>query len=81
MQVRAHAVSILERTSDEELLLYLLQLVQALRYEASDNSQLAHFIVSRAQKNATIGNFLHWYLWTEWEDPTFGSRAEKVWVL
>ena len=33
MEVRAHAVKILSKAEDEELLQYLLQLVQALRYD------------------------------------------------
>lgn len=46
-QVRAYAVSVLERADDEELLCYLLQLVQALRFERSDKSRLSHFLVQR----------------------------------
>lgn len=46
-QVRAYAVSVLERADDEELQCYLLQLVQALRFERSDKSRLSHFLVQR----------------------------------
>ena len=46
-KVRAYAVSVLERADDEELQCYLLQLVQALRFERSDKSRLAHFLVNR----------------------------------
>jgi phosphatidylinositol 3-kinase len=46
-EVRAYAVNILERADDEELQCYLLQLVQALRFERSDESCLAHFLVKR----------------------------------
>lgn len=46
-KVRAYAVNILERADDEELQCYLLQLVQALRFERSDESCLAHFLVKR----------------------------------
>lgn len=59
-QVRGHAVEVLKRTDDDELRYYLLQLVQALRYEAVDNSKLATFIVQRASKNPTIAVLLHW---------------------
>ena len=59
-QVRAHAVEVLKRTEDEELLYYLLQLVQALRYEAADASPLAHFLVQRAVANPTLAFTLHW---------------------
>lgn len=59
-QVRAHAVGVLERADDEELLSYLLQLVQALRYEKTDESQLADFLARRAANNPRFGFFLHW---------------------
>ena len=61
VQVRAHAVDVLRRTDDEELRYYLLQLVQALRYEAVDDSRLATFIVQRATRNPVLGILLHWY--------------------
>lgn len=51
---------------------------QGLRYEAEDDSRLARFVVSRARGNATMGVWLHWYLYTEWEDPAFGPRAGCV---
>lgn len=60
LQVRAHAVSVLRQAEDEELLCYLLQLVQALRYEAADDSPLAAFLVSRATSNTTLAIHLHW---------------------
>lgn len=44
-QVRAYAVSVLERADDEELQCYLLQLVQALRFERSAKSRLSHFLI------------------------------------
>lgn len=77
-EVRSHAVAVLQRQDDEELLAYLLQLVQALRYEAADNSKLAKFLITRATQNPAFATFLHWYLFTEWEDPNFGTRASAV---
>ncbi|KAK3121381.1 hypothetical protein QOZ80_8BG0651910 [Eleusine coracana subsp. coracana] len=59
-EVRGYAVSILERADDEELQCYLLQLVQALRFERSDNSRLAVFLVNRALSNIEIASFLRW---------------------
>jgi hypothetical protein len=52
-QVRSYAVSVLEKADDEELLCYLLQLVQALRYERSDHSRLASFLVQRGERAET----------------------------
>lgn len=60
VQVRAHAVEVLKRTEDEELLYYLLQLVQALRYEEGNDSPLAQFLVQRAVANPTLAFTLHW---------------------
>lgn len=65
----------------QELLLYLLQLVQALKFENAasdqrssrsatsaisyDDSGLADFLVQRGVKNAVLGNRLYWYLMVE----------------
>ena len=78
VQVRAHAVQVLGRAGDEELGQYLLQLVQALRYEAAPDSQLSRFLIGRAARNAGIATLLHWYLYIEVKDPAFGSRAAAV---
>lgn len=59
-QVRAYAVSVLERADDEELQCYLLQLVQALRFERSDKSRLSHFLVQRGMRPLYI---LHMGAW------------------
>eukprot|EP00877_Chromochloris_zofingiensis_P002248 jgi/Chrzof1/12023/Cz06g18140.t1 len=77
-EVRSHAVSVLQRKDDDELLYYLLQLVQALRFEVVDLSRLARFLISRATNNPAFATFLHWYVFTEWEDPSFGPRASAV---
>ena len=37
-------------------------MVQALRYEAEDDSRLATFIVSRASRNPALGILLHWWV-------------------
>lgn len=75
--VRSYAVERLKKADDEELQLYLLQLVQALKYEApgeGDDSSLARFLVTRAANSFTLGNFLHWYLMVEISD--FSSDQE-----
>ncbi len=75
--VRTYAVDRLRESDDEELLLYLLQLVQALKFEkispepqngSTQDSSLARFLISRATKNLMLGNFLHWYLMVECDD-------------
>ena len=54
-QVRAYAVSVLERASDDELESYLLQLVHALRYERCDFDHLAAFLVDRGERGGEGG--------------------------
>ncbi|KAJ5353977.1 hypothetical protein N7541_006541 [Penicillium brevicompactum] len=75
--VRSYAVETLQKADDEELLLYLLQLVQALKYDATpenypdaapQESSLAHFLISRAANNFKLGNYFHWYLLVEYDD-------------
>ncbi|KAF2292760.1 hypothetical protein GH714_027903 [Hevea brasiliensis] len=56
-EVRAYAVSVFERADDEELQCYLLQLVQALRFERSNKSRLTQFLVQR---------FDWWSKWRRW---------------
>jgi phosphatidylinositol 3-kinase len=40
----------------------LLQLVQALRFEAFDDSRLARFLVARSAANPAFAIFLHWWV-------------------
>ncbi|KAI9804478.1 MAG: hypothetical protein M1825_001377 [Sarcosagium campestre] len=79
LAVRAYAVERLRKADDDELLLYLLQLVQALKFEkispddspdseGTQDSSLAKFLISRATDNLRLGNFLHWYLMVECDD-------------
>ncbi|KAF2721707.1 phosphatidylinositol 3-kinase [Polychaeton citri CBS 116435] len=76
--VRAYAVERLRKADDEELLMYLLQLVQALKFEPGQSkdesmtidqdSSLASFLIARSAANLKLGNFLHWYLMVELDD-------------
>jgi len=62
--VRSYAIDTLAAAPDSELRLYLLQLVQALKYEIMDGtaeakgSSLALFLVQRAAQNFELANFL-----------------------
>ena len=63
--VRAFAVDALRQASDIELVTYLLQLVQALRYDEKDEkgrSPLASFLSERAARSVAVANFVWWYL-------------------
>ncbi|KAJ6810206.1 phosphatidylinositol 3-kinase, root isoform [Iris pallida] len=73
-EVRAYAVSVLGRADDEELNCYLLQLVQALRFERTDKSRLALFLVQRSVTNIELASFLRWYVAVELHDPAYAKR-------
>ncbi|RAK75073.1 phosphatidylinositol 3-kinase VPS34 [Aspergillus fijiensis CBS 313.89] len=84
--VRSYAVERLRKSDDEELLLYLLQLVQALKYEenpegaagdAAHDSSLANFLVTRAANNFKLGSYLHWYLMVECDDTGPGTLSAQ----
>ncbi|KAL9113506.1 MAG: hypothetical protein Q9187_007607, partial [Circinaria calcarea] len=84
--VRAYAVDRLRKSDDEELLLYLLQLVQALKFEKISlekdddhalDSSLANFLISRATSNFMLGNYLHWYLMVECDDRSSDQVKEN----
>eukprot|EP00198_Chlamydomonas_reinhardtii_P000296 XP_001689631.1 VPS34-like PI-3-kinase [Chlamydomonas reinhardtii] len=80
--VRQHAVQALQAVEVEELGAYLLQLVQALRYEAADTgSRLGAFLVQRAAEDPALAVQLHWYLFCELDDPGFGLRARALHTL
>jgi phosphatidylinositol 3-kinase len=77
--VRSYAVERLKKADDDELQLYLLQLVQALKYEAAgdgDDSSLARFLVTRAANSLALGNFLFWYLVVEVSDSSSDQAPE-----
>lgn len=89
--VRAYAIDTLAAAPDEELSLYLLQLVQALKFEniqeAGVNqsssvparvSSLASFLIGRASNNIQLANYLYWYLKVELQDPTHGARYREI---
>ncbi|KAK2748899.1 Phosphatidylinositol (PI) 3-kinase [Myotisia sp. PD_48] len=85
-EVRAYAVDRLRKSDDEELLLYLLQLVQALKFEAipsdaseetdaAHDSSLTNFLISRAANNSLLGSYFHWYLMVECDDTGTNSLS------
>ncbi|KAJ3342264.1 Phosphatidylinositol (PI) 3-kinase [Gonapodya sp. JEL0774] len=83
-QVRGFAVAQLRKADDEDLQLFLVQLVQALKFEglsaAADVSEspLAEFLVARSIRNPVLGNLFHWYLMVECEDKVWGKLYAKA---
>ena len=63
--------------------LYLLQLVQALKFEPygdrpNANTALAAFLIRRATENPILANYLQWYLLVETEDDEWTEMYKKV---
>ena len=67
--VRKLAVKVLDRLSDNDLEMYLLHLVQALKYESYMDCDLARYLLTRALNNRRIGHFLFWHLKAEVTGP------------
>ncbi|CAL8369312.1 unnamed protein product [Lota lota] len=63
--VRAFTVKCLKKLGDNELLQYLIQLVQVLKYESYLDCDLTTFLLERALSNKRIGHFLFWHLRSE----------------
>ncbi|CAI5757450.1 unnamed protein product [Candida verbasci] len=86
--LRKLAVERLSIASSEELLLYLLQLVQALKYESliykqkgdeeSLTSPLANFLIESAVENEQLGIFFYWYVKVENEDQLKNPSLEPI---
>lgn len=73
-EVRKYAVKCLINVGDDDLLLYLLQLVQALKHELYLDCDLVKFLLKRALKNQMIGHYLFWHLRSEMQVPSVSVR-------
>lgn len=78
-------ISFIKGITDEELSLYLLQLVQALKYESYMYCDLVYFLLERAYNNQRIGHSLFWLLRSEMHEPsvsvTFGLILEGLFLF
>uniref|UniRef100_A0A8D3D0T5 Phosphatidylinositol 4,5-bisphosphate 3-kinase catalytic subunit delta isoform n=1 Tax=Scophthalmus maximus TaxID=52904 RepID=A0A8D3D0T5_SCOMX len=63
--IRSFTIRCLRKLSDDELLQYLIQLVQVLKYESYLDCDLTTFLLERALSNRRIGHFLFWHLRSE----------------
>ncbi|XP_055620470.1 phosphatidylinositol 4,5-bisphosphate 3-kinase catalytic subunit beta isoform [Toxorhynchites rutilus septentrionalis] len=72
--VRRYAVKCLRAIQDDELLLYLLQLVQAMKHESYLYCDLVDFLLQRALNNQHIGHFFFWHLRSEIQVPSVQVR-------
>ncbi|XP_021518384.1 phosphatidylinositol 4,5-bisphosphate 3-kinase catalytic subunit delta isoform isoform X1 [Meriones unguiculatus] len=72
--VGSFAIKSLRKLTDGELLQYLLQLVQVLKYESYLDCELTKFLLDRALANRKIGHFLFWHLRSEMHVPSVALR-------
>ncbi|XP_055310433.1 phosphatidylinositol 4,5-bisphosphate 3-kinase catalytic subunit beta isoform [Sitodiplosis mosellana] len=74
--VRSFAVKCLKmlNLTDDELLLYLLQLVQAMKHESYFQCDLVEFLLDRALQNHRIGHHFFWHLRSEMLVPSVQVR-------
>ncbi|XP_066146001.1 phosphatidylinositol 4,5-bisphosphate 3-kinase catalytic subunit delta isoform isoform X1 [Euwallacea fornicatus] len=73
-EVRKFAVKCLKDVSDEDLLLYLLQLVQAIKHELYLECELTKFLIERALTNQRVGHYLFWHLRSEMQMPAVSVK-------
>ncbi|CAK6955169.1 phosphatidylinositol 4%2C5-bisphosphate 3-kinase catalytic subunit gamma isoform [Scomber scombrus] len=77
--VRRLAVQRLESLSNDDVLKYLLQLVQTLKVEPYHDSYLARYLIQRALGSKRIGHFFFWYVRSEVEGcPYFRQRMAVI---
>ncbi|SGZ50232.1 CIC11C00000004414 [Sungouiella intermedia] len=88
-KLRVFAVDRLRQANADELLLYLLQLVQALKYEsvlaeggdALKEAPLAKFLIEKSVQNGKLGNFFYWYVKVENEDQLSSSQTQSSTII
>uniref|UniRef100_A0A3B5BLF0 phosphatidylinositol 3-kinase n=1 Tax=Stegastes partitus TaxID=144197 RepID=A0A3B5BLF0_9TELE len=78
-KVRRLAVQRLESLSNDDVLKYLLQLVQTLKVEPYHDSFLARYLIQRALRSKRIGHFFFWYVRSEVAGcPYFRQRMAVI---
>ncbi|KAF7210388.1 phosphatidylinositol 4,5-bisphosphate 3-kinase catalytic subunit gamma isoform [Nothobranchius furzeri] len=77
--VRRLAVQKLESLSNDDVLKYLLQLVQTLKVEPYHDSFLARYLIQRTLRSKRIGHFFFWYVRSEVAGcPYFRQRMAVI---
>ncbi|XP_053331098.1 phosphatidylinositol 4,5-bisphosphate 3-kinase catalytic subunit delta isoform-like [Spea bombifrons] len=72
--VRSFTLSCLMKLTNDELCLYLLQLVQVLKWEPYHDCDLTRFLLERALMHRRTGHFLFWHLRSEMHVPSVAVR-------
>ncbi|KAH9510277.1 Phosphatidylinositol 4,5-bisphosphate 3-kinase catalytic subunit delta isoform [Bulinus truncatus] len=77
--VRKFAVNCLNNElSDDDVAQYMLQLVQALKFEIHLYCPLAKFLLSRALRNQHLGHKLFWLLRSETHNPIVSTQYSLI---
>ncbi|XP_066919468.1 phosphatidylinositol 4-phosphate 3-kinase C2 domain-containing subunit alpha-like [Clytia hemisphaerica] len=76
--VRETAVLWLSSITDYDLVDYLPELVQAIKYEAYHDSALAQFVIKRSLSSPSVAHFLFWHLKYYTGDLQFSQRFQIV---
>ncbi|KAI1890648.1 hypothetical protein AGOR_G00155820 [Albula goreensis] len=77
-ELRRTAVKWMDSISDAELLDFLPQLVQALKYECYLDSPLVRFLLRRAIGDVRIAHYLFWLLKDALQDSQFSVRYQYL---
>ncbi|KAK0144593.1 Phosphatidylinositol 4-phosphate 3-kinase C2 domain-containing subunit beta [Merluccius polli] len=77
-ELRRTAVQWMDSISDPELLDFLPQLVQALKYECYLDSSLVRFLLRRAIADVRIAHYLFWLLKDALQDRQFSGRYQHL---
>ncbi|XP_041052806.1 phosphatidylinositol 4-phosphate 3-kinase C2 domain-containing subunit alpha [Carcharodon carcharias] len=77
-EVRSTAVNWIELMTDDELVDYLPQFVEAVKHECYLDNALVKFLLSRALANVGVAHHLYWLLKDALHDPYFGMRYELL---
>ncbi|GAB1606097.1 phosphatidylinositol 4,5-bisphosphate 3-kinase catalytic subunit beta isoform-like isoform X2 [Argonauta hians] len=72
--VREFAVSCLQERSDDEIMQYLLQLVQIIKYESNLYCPIVELLLSRALRNRCFGHRFFWLLKSEMHECQVNVR-------
>uniref|UniRef100_A0A8D0D8X9 Phosphatidylinositol-4-phosphate 3-kinase catalytic subunit type 2 beta n=1 Tax=Sander lucioperca TaxID=283035 RepID=A0A8D0D8X9_SANLU len=77
-ELRRTAVQWMDSISDPELLDFLPQLVQALKYECYLDSSLVRFLLRRAIGDVRVAHYLFWLLKDNLQDSQFSARYQHL---
>jgi phosphatidylinositol 3-kinase len=76
--VRYHGVRMLADAADEDLILYLLQLVEAIKFESVYPSALSALLIERCCHSFSLANQFYWYVVVSTHDVKYAERFKQL---